>query len=112
MAPPASTSTSERTPRLGLALAGFGAVLVLINLFGLPGRLAGLGAIVAGAVLSAPYAARGGGAGRWWDLLVVGALLTLAGIGVSFAVGSLGGLLAVAGGILVAIAVALGFPAP
>ena len=110
MALPASISTSERTLRLGLALAGLGAVLVLVNLFGLPGRLAGLGAMVAGAVLSAPYAPGGGGAGRWWEVLAIGALLTLAGIGVSFAVGSLGGLLTVAGGILVAVAVALGFP--
>ncbi len=108
MAPPASISTSERTLRLGLALAGFGAVLVLVNLFGLPGRLVGLGAMVAGAVLSAPGA---GGSRGWWEVLAAGALLTLAGIAVSFAVASLGGLLAVAGGILAAIAVALGFPA-
>ncbi len=110
MAPPASISTSERALRFGLALAGLGAVLVLVNLFGLAGRLAGFAAIVAGAVLSAPGADRRGG-GRWWDVLAAGALLTLAGIAVSFAVGSLGGLLAVAGGILVAVAVALGFPA-
>ncbi len=111
MARPASISTSDRTLRLGLALAGLGAMLVLVNLFGLPGRLAGLAAMIAGAVLSAPRASEGGAAARWWEAMAVGALLTLAGVGVSFAVGSLGGLLAVAGGILVAIAVALGFPA-
>ena len=111
MAPPASISTSERTLRFGLGLAGIGAVLVLVNLLGLPGRLAGLGAMVAGVVVSAPYASAGGRAGRWWEVLAAGALLTLAGIAVSFAVESLGGLLAVCGGILVAIAVALSFPA-
>ncbi len=83
-------------------------MLVLVNLFGLPGRLAGLGAMVAGVVLSAPGAE---GSRRWWEVLAAGALLTLAGIAASFAVASLGGLLAVAGGVLVAIAVALGFPA-
>jgi hypothetical protein len=106
----ASISTSERALRFGLALAGLGAVLVLVNLFGLPGRLAGLGAMVAGAVLAAP-GAEGGPMGRWWEALAAGALLTLAGIAVSFAVDSLGGLITVAGGILVAIAVALSFPA-
>jgi hypothetical protein len=111
MAQPASISTSERTLRLALGLAGLGAALVLVNLLGLPGRLAGLGAIVAGVVLSAPHASGAGPAGRWWEVLVAGALLTLAGIVVSFALGSLGGLLVVSGGILVAIAVGLGFPA-
>jgi hypothetical protein len=110
MAPPASTSTSERTLRLGLGLAGLGAVLVLVNLFGLPGRLAGLGAIVAGAVISAPHAGSGGPIARWWDLLAAGAFITMAGIALAFAVDSLGGLLSACGGILVAIAVALGFP--
>ncbi|MGZ8666835.1 MAG: hypothetical protein ACXWZM_06960 [Solirubrobacterales bacterium] len=111
MAPPASTSISERTLRLGLALAGLGAVLVLVNLFGLPGRLVGLGAIVAGVVISAPHADSGGPIGRWWDVLAAGALITLAGVALSFAIDSLGGLLSACGGILVAIAVVLGFPA-
>ena len=43
--------------------------------------------MVAGVVVSAPYAAAGGRAGRWWEVLAAGALLTLAGIAVSFAVG-------------------------
>jgi hypothetical protein len=111
MAPPPSTSTSERILRLGLGLAGLGAVLVLVNLFGLPGRLTGLGAIVAGVVISAPHAGSGGPLRRWWDLLAAGAFIALAGIALSFAVESVGGLLAAFGAILVAIAVALGFPA-
>jgi hypothetical protein len=111
MAPPASISTSERTLRLGLGLAGLGAVLVLVNLLGLPGRLVGLGAMVAGVVISAPHAGSGGPIGRWWNLLAAGAFITLAGIALSLAVDSLGGLLSACGGILVAIAVALGFPA-
>jgi hypothetical protein len=113
MAPPRSSSTSERTLRLGLALAGVGALLVLVNLLGLPGRLAGLAAIVAGVVISAPHSeGTVGPARRWWAVLAAGAMVTLTGIVVSFAVESLGGLLTVAGGILVAVAVALSFPAP
>ncbi len=84
---------------------------MLVNLLGQAGRLVGLAAMIAGVVVSAPHAAAGGPGGRWWEVLAAGAVLTLVGIAVSFAVGSLGGLLTVAGGILVAIAVALGFPA-
>lgn len=111
MAPPPSISTSERTLQLGLALAAIGALLVLVNLLGVPGRIVGLGAMIAGAVVSAPSSERGPKAGRWWTVLAVGTMLALAGVALSFAVESLGGLLTVAGGVLVAVAVALSFPA-
>ncbi len=112
MAPPPSISTSERTLQLGLSLAAFGALLVLVNLLGVGGRLAGLAAMIVGVVLTAPFSERGGFAGRWWTVLAVGTLLALAGIAVGIAVESLGGLLTVAGGVLVAAAVVLSFPLP
>jgi hypothetical protein len=112
MAPPPSISTSERALQLALALAALGTLLVLVNLFGLGGRLAGVAAMIAGTVLAAPFSERGGALERWWNLLAAGTLMALAGVVIGLAVESLGGLVLVAGGVLAAAAVALSFPAP
>lgn len=94
----------------GLALAGAGAALVLLGLFGAPVRIAGLAAMIAGTILSAPFAQRPGAIAGWWTLLAVGSALALAGSVLGLAVESLGGLVAVLGGASVAIGVVLGYP--
>jgi hypothetical protein len=115
MAQQRSSSTSSPPPRpliAGLLLAAAGTALVLIGLLGTPGDVAGLAAIVTGTVLAAPYAELPGASIRgWWTMLASGALIALAGAAVGLAVESVGGLLTVLGGTLVAIAVALGYPA-
>ena len=117
MAPPRSSSTSRPSgpPRpltAALLLAAAGTALLLIGLLGTVGDVAGLAAIVAGTVLAAPYAELpGASVPGWWTMLATGALIALAGAAVGLAVESLGGLLTVLGGTLVAIAVALGYPA-
>ena len=108
------TSSISRAPRAllaGLALAAAGTALVLVGLLGTAGDVAGLTAMIAGTVLAAPYSERPSASLRgWWMLLAAGTLIALVGVPVGLAVESLGGLLTVLGGVLVAIAVALGYP--
>jgi len=92
--------------RIPLAMAIVGSLLILVAIFGTVVAIVGLGLIVLGTVLSAPAApARG-----WWGLLAVGAALSIAGALVSLGMESIGGLLAVAGGVLVLVGASLGFP--
>jgi hypothetical protein len=111
--PPSSSISSPPRPLVAaLLLAAAGAALVLIGLLETVGDVVGLAAIVAGTVLSAPYAELPGSAvSGWWTMLAAGALIALAGAAVGLAVESVGGLLTVLGGTLVAVAIALGYPA-
>jgi hypothetical protein len=114
MAPRRSSSISREPAALvvALTLSGAGAALLLIGVLETAGDVAGLIAIVLGTVLSAPYAEhRGATISGWWNMLAAGGLLALAGAPLTLAVESLGGLFTVLGGVLVAIAVGLGFPA-
>jgi hypothetical protein len=96
---------------VALLLAAAGAVVILLRLFGTTVSLIGLAGIIAGTVLSAPYAPQRSDPGRgWWTMLAAGAVITLVGAPLTLAAKTLGGLLAVFGCVLVAIAVALGFP--
>lgn len=97
--------------RAALLIAGIGAVVILVDLLGSAGALAGLGLILLGTLLSAP-AAPGPGRGdvNWWALLAAGAALALVGVPLELALETPGGLLAGIGGALVVIAVALGLP--
>ena len=86
-------------------------MVILLGLFGTVAAVIGLVAIVAGTVLSAPYAPPPSTPGRgWWTLLATGALISIAAAPLALVAETPGGLLAVLGGVLVAIAVALGFP--
>ena len=101
-----------RALRLSLLLAAAGAAVILLRLFGDVASFAGVVAIIAGTVLAAPYAPPPDAPGRgWWTMLAIGAAITTAGAAVSLVSDTVGGLLAVLGCVLVAIAVALGFPA-
>jgi hypothetical protein len=101
-----------RALRLSLLLAVAGALVVLLRLFGEVASFVGVLAILAGTVLAAPYAPPPGEPGRgWWTMLAGGAAITVVGAGVALVTETAGGLLAVLGCVLVAIGVALGFPA-
>jgi hypothetical protein len=75
------------------------------------GSFVGVGGIVAGTVLSAPYAPPPSAPGRgWWTMLAAGAAITTVAAALTLVAETAGGLLAVLGCVLVAIAIALGFP--
>jgi hypothetical protein len=102
---------SVRPLQLSLLLAAAGALVILLRPFGELASFAGLGAIIAGTVLAAPYAPPPTEPGRgWWTMLASGAAITIAAAAVTLVLETLGGLLAVLGCVLVAIAVALAFP--
>jgi len=99
-----------RALRLSLLLAAAGALVILLR-FGDVASFAGLAAILAGTVLSAPYAPPPDAPGRgWWTMLASGTAITIVAAALSLVAETAGGLLAVLGCVLVAIAVALGFP--
>jgi hypothetical protein len=99
-----------RVLRLSLLLAAAGALVILLR-FGDVASFAGLAAILAGTVLSAPYAPPPDAPGRgWWTMLASGAAITIVAAALTLVAETPGGLLAVLGCVLVAIAVALGFP--
>jgi len=92
--------------RPALALAGVGAILVMIGIDALA-SIAGLVAIVLGVILAAP-AARGP-KGGWWTLMASGAVLSIVGALVAIPTETVGGLLALVGGAAVLVAVALAY---
>jgi hypothetical protein len=96
----------RRSLQLALAAAAVGALLILLSLGGAIMSVVGLVLIVLGTVASAPFA-RGAG---WWRLLGIGAVLSLLAALIQLGNETLGGLVAVVGGILVLIGVSLGFP--
>jgi hypothetical protein len=102
---------SQRSLQIQLGVAAIGAVIILLGLFGTIASLIGLIMVVAGTVLSAPSAPPPGQPGRgWWTMLATGAGASVAGALISLVADTLGGLIAAIGGVLVVIAVALGFP--
>ncbi len=85
--------------------------MILLGFFGTGATVAGLIAIVIGTVLAAPHAPQSAEPGRsWWAMLAVGAALSLLAALVSLGAETVGGLLTVLGGILVALGVGLGWP--
>jgi hypothetical protein len=105
--------SSTRTLQLSLLLAAAGALVVLLRLFGDVASFAGVAAMIAGTVLSAPYAPPPEEPGRgWWTMLAAGTAITTVAGALSLLSDTVGGLLAVLGCVLVTIAVALGFPLP
>src|SRR4051812_49899598 len=92
-----------RVLQLSLLLAAVGALVILLRLFGETASFVGLVAIIAGTVLSAPYAPPPDAPGRgWWTMLAAGTAITLVAAGLSFvtdtAAGPVPGLGRAAGG--------------
>lgn len=107
--------TAQRRLNLPLAIAGLGALLVLLPFLGKIPQLCGVVAIVLGTVLTAPPPSDRGGpevAGvHWWQLLASGAVISIVALPLSLLLGTIGGLLAGIGGALVLIGVVFGYPA-
>lgn len=99
---------STRLIQLALLLAAAGAVVILLGVLGTGADVAGLAAIVVGTVLTAPAGRREGNG--WWSLLAAGSVLSVLGALLSLATDSVGGLVALIGGIVVITGAAFGFP--
>jgi hypothetical protein len=94
-----------------LLVAGAGAALALVNLFGVLGSAIGLGLMVFGLVFSAAAAPRSDAPGpNWWGLIGAGVALAVIGVPLGLVWETPGGLLTAAGSALVIVGVALGLP--
>ena len=97
-----------RVTQVALLLAAAAAILIMVDVLGTVGAIAALGVIVLGTLLAAP-AGRGQGGG-WWTLLAIGAVLSVAGAALTLLSETLGGLVALLGGVAVVSGAAMGFP--
>ena len=82
--------------RVALLAAAAGALLAMVDL-AVAATAVGLVLVVLGTLIAAPLAPSGG----WWNLLAIGAALTLTGTLLSQVAATIGGLITVAGGALV-----------
>ncbi len=99
---------SVRFVQGALILAAVGAVLILLGILGTPADLIGLAAILLGTTLTAPAGKTPGNG--WWSLLAAGAALSVLGALLALASDSVGGLVALIGGVAVLAGSAFGFP--
>jgi hypothetical protein len=97
-----------RVTQVALLIAAAAAILIMVDVLGTAAAVIALGAIVLGTLLAAP-AGRGEGGG-WWTLLAIGAALSVAGGLLSILSDTVGGLVALLGGIAVVSGAAMGFP--
>jgi hypothetical protein len=98
----------DRGLQAALLAAALAALAILVSLFGDPVRIGCLAVIAVATIVTAPQRRlRGGG---WWSLLAAGALASVAGFGLAELTETVGGLVAVVGGVLVVVAATIGFP--
>lgn len=93
-----------RATQIGLLIASLGALLVIFDLFGL--GIVGLFLAAGGAALAAP----GGLGTRWYIAVAAGAILAVLSRLVAESAETLGGWLAIFGGVAILIGTALGYP--
>jgi hypothetical protein len=94
--------------RAALILAAGAAVVVMLDLFSPGIRYACLGVIVAVAAVTWPERRRAGSG--WWDIFTVGTGISLLAALLSGAAETVGGILALVGGVLIIAAATIGFP--
>ena len=103
--------TSRPVP---LAIAGIGAIVVLLPFLGTIPQICGVAAIALGTVMTAPPPSQRRGpevAGvHWWSLLAAGAVFAVFAVPVELLLDTIGGLLAGIGGALALIGVVFGYP--
>jgi hypothetical protein len=100
--------TSSTALRVALVVAALAAVIVIFNLFGTGFRVFCLVVIGAATLIALPERSREGGG--WWWVLAAGAAASILGAIIAQPAETLGGWLALIGGLLVIVAAAIGFP--
>jgi hypothetical protein len=99
--------TSETALRIALVVAAIGALIVVLGLFGAAVRVVCLILIAAATVFALTLrAGRGDG---WWWILAAGAVASIAGAIIAQPAATLGGWMALLGGLAVIVAAAVGF---
>jgi hypothetical protein len=100
--------TSEQALRVALVVAAIGALIVVLGLFSAPIRVVCLVLIAVATVIVAPWrSTRGGG---WWWILAAGTIVSIVGAIVAQPAVTLGGVMALLGGLAVIVGAAIGFP--
>lgn len=84
------------------------AVIVVLGLFGTAVRVACLVVIAVAAVFASPWRPADGGG--WWWILAGGAAASIAGAIIAQPAATVGGVIALIGGLAVIIGAAIGFP--
>ena len=102
-------SLSQLSLRLALIVATLAAVAVITGVFSDAVRYVCVGLIAVAALVTIGERRLAGGG--WWNLLAVGAALSVVGAAAAELNDTLGGLIAVVGGAMVVIGATIGFPA-
>jgi hypothetical protein len=100
--------TSETALRIALVAAGICAVIVVLGLFGTGVRIFCLVLITLAALVASPLRAADGGG--WWWILAGGAAASVAGAIMAQPAATIGGIVALIGGLAVIVGAAIGFP--
>jgi hypothetical protein len=100
--------TSDVALRIALVVAAIGAFIVVLGIFGTGFRIACLVLIALAMLVSLPLRPRDGGG--WWWILAGGAVASIVGAIIAQPSATLGGVIALLGGIAVIISAAIGFP--
>lgn len=98
----------ERGLQVALLVAALAALIVMLGAFSDAVRVGCLVVMAGAVVISAPARAQRGGG--WWMLLAGGVGASIAGAVIAQGAQTIGGLIAVIGGVLVVIAATIGFP--
>jgi hypothetical protein len=103
--------TSDARLRVALLVAAAGSVVILLGFIGTGVEAVGAAAILLAALLTAGSHSQGapGAVVNWWRLLAAGAILALAGVPLSLALETIGGLIAGAGAAVALVSVAFGW---
>jgi hypothetical protein len=100
--------TSDAVLRAALIIAAVGAIVVLLALFATGVRVACLVLIALATLVTLPLRPSAGGG--WWWLLAGGAAASIAGAIIAQPAATLGGVIALLGGVAVIVGAAIGFP--
>jgi hypothetical protein len=100
--------TSDVALRIALVVAAIAGLVVLLGIFGTGVRIACLVLIALATVITLP--SRSGDGGGWWWILAVGAAASIAGAIIAQPSATLGGVIALLGGLSVIIGAIIGFP--
>jgi hypothetical protein len=97
-----------RLQQVALPAAAIASLAIMVGLLGDVAAGVCLGIVVLCTVITAPARRQEGGG--WWNMLALGALVSVAGAGIALAADTVGGLIAAVGGVLVVVAATIGFP--